>query len=432
MAIPQNDYLNNLLNELCKFEEKIEMLSNKNYPSEVLINLLNEDIKIIVNKFKDIIYNELEDEASNEISDEAILIAKIWSLGYLQQIAKAVSNTHFRAHPLEIMNVFRDTIKEIEDNDFEILTIPTETMNFSFSEIWISLKKFFENNLADKIFTSIDFQTEEFNNLKKFICFQDGTDVSQIDLVKIMQNKYLISWVKELISDSIATYMIGPAFIFSMMDFVTTNSVTNLLSQGKLQDRLSNTHPRFLIRFQLIFKIIKDNNLYEELPETLQQKLIEYEESWDNATVSSKTIHRSINVNTKTYIINENNNFFNILETIVVQAFSKIMNETETLLESNIISNGDLEIAHSLAKKRLKQVLPPNEINNCAANPVSVINSGWYAKILFGNHLMEQLEVAKTIGKKMNGYKVVVDKSTVPVNTGRNVAEVIQSEIRIR
>lgn len=435
MAIPQKDYLNNLLNELCKFEEKIEMLSNKNYPSEVLINLLNEDIKIIVNKFKDIIYNELEDEASNEIRDEAILVAKIWSLGYLQQIAKAVSNTHFRAHPLEIMNVFRDTIKEIEDNDFEILTIPTETMNFSFSEIWISLKKFIENNfdinklnvnkklislsfpedhkdnlllagiffheighylenennLADKIFTSIDFQTKEFNNLKNYITFQDGTDVSQIDLVKVMQNKYLISWVKELISDSIATYMIGPAFIFSMMDFVTTNSVENLLSQGKLLDNLSTTHPRFYIRFQLILKIIRENNLYEKLPEAIKQKLIKYEESWNNATVSSKTIHRSINVNTRTYIINENNNFFNILETIVVQAFSKIMNETKILLESNIIRMNELEIAQNIAEKRLKQVIPPNELNNCAVNPVSIINSGWYAKILFGDHLIKKL-----------------------------------------
>jgi len=29
----------------------------------------------------------------------------------------------------------------------------------------------------------------------------------------------------------------------------------------------------------------------------------------------------------------------------------------------------------------------------------------------------------------MNDYKVVVDKSTVPVGTGRKVAEVIQSEL---
>src|SRR6056297_426054 len=37
--------------------------------------------------------------------------------------------------------------------------------------------------------------------------------------------------------------------------------------------------------------------------------------------------------------------------------------------------------------------------------------------------------VAQTIGKNMNSYKVVVDKSTVPVGTGRRVQEIIQSEL---
>ena len=39
------------------------------------------------------------------------------------------------------------------------------------------------------------------------------------------------------------------------------------------------------------------------------------------------------------------------------------------------------------------------------------------------------LEVAKSIGQNMNGYKVVVDKSTVPVGTGRKVAATIQEQL---
>lgn len=42
------------------------------------------------------------------------------------------------------------------------------------------------------------------------------------------------------------------------------------------------------------------------------------------------------------------------------------------------------------------------------------------------------LEVATNIGKYMNGYKVVVDKSTVPVRTGKLVRETIQKELNSR
>ena len=42
------------------------------------------------------------------------------------------------------------------------------------------------------------------------------------------------------------------------------------------------------------------------------------------------------------------------------------------------------------------------------------------------------LAAARTIGRKMNDYKVVVDKSTVPVGTARNVREAIASELAQR
>ncbi len=42
--------------------------------------------------------------------------------------------------------------------------------------------------------------------------------------------------------------------------------------------------------------------------------------------------------------------------------------------------------------------------------------------------LTHVLEVASAIGKYMNGYKIVVDKSTVPVGTARKVKETIQKE----
>ncbi len=42
------------------------------------------------------------------------------------------------------------------------------------------------------------------------------------------------------------------------------------------------------------------------------------------------------------------------------------------------------------------------------------------------------LEVAKDIASYINGYKVVVDKSTVPIGTGKKVAEIIQNILKDR
>lgn len=49
-----------------------------------------------------------------------------------------------------------------------------------------------------------------------------------------------------------------------------------------------------------------------------------------------------------------------------------------------------------------------------------------------GADLSYVMDVARTIGKNINGYKVVVDKSTVPVGTGRKVASVIHEELEKR
>lgn len=124
MGISGVEYLYSLLNELCKFEKSLYGLSTKVYPASILEELIRNDLIPIVNEFKNIVIKEIafiEKDKNHNLNNEALVVIKVWSGNYLQNIAKAINNTDFKSHPLEIMNVFRDIIKEIDNNDFEIL-----------------------------------------------------------------------------------------------------------------------------------------------------------------------------------------------------------------------------------------------------------------------------------------------------------------------
>lgn len=306
-------------------------------------------------------------------------------------------------------------------------------MNFSFKEIWIELKKFINNNLniknlkvnkklirlsfpeehkdnlllagiffhevghyldrenqlAEKIYTQLDFDCIEFKSLNKYITNkQSGRKITQVNLIKIMNDFYLGPWLKEVISDSIAVYILGPAYIFSMMEFIITIYGNKLLTKGNLVDSFSYSHPSFYIRYNLLLKIIKDLDIKSVLPKEVWDKIKEYEKDWQNSNIQNNLTFRHIN-NNVTYIIKESINFFKDLEKVLKKTEAMIMKETKALLNDRIISKDILNTTYELADKRFKSILPPNEIDNKAVDSIAIINSGWYAKLLFKDDIIE-------------------------------------------
>ncbi|MFW6029621.1 MAG: hypothetical protein ACOCRO_05140 [Halanaerobiales bacterium] len=440
MGLSGKEYLNSLLNEICKFENRLYELSNKAYPAKFFEELIKVDLIPIVEEFKTIIIKEIsliEKRTNYTISNEAVTVITLWSYKKLQNIAKAINNTDFKSHPLEIMNVFRDIIKEINNEDFEILTIPTEIMNFSFQEIWLELKRFIEDNLnviklnvnkklirlsfpeehkdnlllsgiffhevghylerknkiADKIYTQLDYNSTEFMNLNRYILNEATRNpINQINLINIMNKCYLHSWIREIISDSIAIYMLGPAFIFSMMEFIITLRGPNLLFNGTLIDSVSYTHPGFKIRFEYLLEVVQDLDLESNMPEKIYKKLEDYKVGWDNAAIKLEDNFRYImGAQSATYVIHENNRFFTDLEKVARQAFSMVMEETKKLLNKKIINKSILNTANKLAEERYKMILPPNELDNQAVDSIAILNSAWYAKILYKEEMIKSI-----------------------------------------
>ena len=440
MIISKEDYLNNLLDSFCKYEEKLNILSNKAYPSDIVKKFIEKDLKMIIVKFEEIVHKDLK---SNNVhfSEKTILVNYIWDKGPLQNIAKAVANTDFKSHPLEIMNVFRDLIKDIEKNDFEILTIPREEMNFSFSEIWFKLKIFLEkelnmsgftvnkkfikltfpknqknnlllsgiffheighylveeNNLTDKTFQNIDFSSDDFLSLKKCIYVYNGNQLGQVALINIFKASYLTNWIKELLSDILAVYTVGPAFIFSMFNLVINSTNINNFQNDNLINNCSVSHPRFSFRFNLMSKALKELEIYKELPELLKNKIKTYLDAYAN---NNQQPNRSgdIRIYNINYRIQESEFLFQQLEKIISDLIPDMLAESERLLgESNIINKDKLNQAEKLAEQRIKEVIPPNELDNTAAEPIAIINSGWYAKLLCKSSLKKR--VGKIDGK---------------------------------
>jgi len=322
MIISKEEYLNNLLDSFCKYEEKLNILSNKAYPSDTVKKFIENDLKMIITEFKEIAHKDLNNN-KDCFSEKNKIANYIWEREVLQKIAKAVANTDFKSHPLEIMNVFRDLIKDIEKNDFEILTIPREEMNFSFSEIWFKLKIFLEkelnmsgftvnkkfikltfpknqknnlllsgiffheighylveeNNLADKIFQNIDFSSDNFLSLKKCIHVYNGNQLGPVELINIFKDYYLINWIKELLSDILAVYTVGPTFVFSMFNFVINSTNVNNFQNDNLINNCSVSHPRFSFRFNLMSKALKELKIYNELPSPLRDKIKSYQDA---------------------------------------------------------------------------------------------------------------------------------------------------------
>jgi len=105
----------------------------------------------------------------------------------------------------------------------------------------------------------------------------------------------------------------------------------------------------------------------------------------------------------------------------------------------NKLNNGEVPIYEPGLKEVLKKVVEAKRIEFTTDFRYTVENSD----VLFiavgtppredgSADLKHVLTVARDIGKNMNGYKVVVDKSTVPVGTGQLVKKTIQEELHKR
>ncbi|ARP44303.1 MULTISPECIES: hypothetical protein [Bacillaceae] len=422
------------VSDMFNFEDQLKNLSLKIYPSVALKELIVNDLIPIVKQLRDILISEikaLEENEQHVISSKAKAVNKIWFSRRIQFVASAISGTDLKSYPLEIMEIFKEMIKNIDGENFELLTSPIDQLNFTFQEIWHPIKKLLENEVGvtsnnNKKFVKLTFPSQHkdnvflsgiyaheighyfdrnrglwskifaqkvlshpyLNKLGKFFFKQNNHPASIAEISSFLHDTVLGAWLREAIADCVAIYLLGPAFIFSSSDLLTSVVGTQIIQTGSLIDVPSHTHPRDGLRFKFQLSVLRKLKLYDPLHEKIKEILDTLEKDWEQAQVVYQP--NIISRNYISFMLNQES--YQILERIWEECLSLVVNEVEALIGDNLMKPCHIEEAMRLAEERIKWLVPPNELDGKPANAKAILNSGWFAKLLGDNEILSRVQ----------------------------------------
>lgn len=431
MQVTNINYLESLINDLFSFENELIEISTKVYPSESLRNLIIDELIPLINYIKDLFLQEKKSllaEPDHVVSPLAKAAVSIWNEGKIKKITYAISKTDLKSYPLEIMNVFKDIISEIDSSNFEIITVPQTEFNFSFSELWLPFKKQLETNInytsqLNKRFIQFEFPESHKDNvflagiyahevghyldIKQSLWAEVFTEINQdpllaeiqkcvvdkqsneiIDeakLIQMLSDTILGCWIREAFADCFAIYLLGPAFLFSTMDMILNYKGSHILFKNQIYDSVSVTHPPQRLRNNFQLELLRDMGIFQSLDRELQSKI----EIFNADLNKSIPIYPNKISSYKNYNVYETKELYDRIMELWCKLLPSIKTKVEKVLGDNIIKIEDLIQADKLTKERLIYAVPPNELDGVPANTRAIINAGWIARLMYKKEICE-------------------------------------------
>lgn len=431
MRISEESHLQATIKDMMQFEDSLQQVSLKIYPSDALREFVTTELLPILKKLQRMLLSEIEslkNGTSPHVSSQGKAVIQFWWGGNLQFLSNAISNADLKSSPFETMEIFKKMICKIDSDDFEIITSPTNVLNYTFREIWQQIKLTIESILGeprqtnkklieltfpaqykDNIFLSGIFAHEighyfdrnkniwsgiftkvvqpsnsYFQQLKQFLKRHDNAPVNDAEVFMTLHNSALGAWVREAVADCVAVYLLGPAFIFSSQELLISLLGQSYVLNNNLIDSPAPTHPRSGLRLKFQLEILKSLQLYDALPKDIQDLLDEIDFDWENANVR----YEPITLNDQMYSFYLNDNSYKLLEEMWRQCLPHVQQEVSALIGSNVMTTLHIKEAEMLALERVRWLVPPNEINGQFANAQAIINSGWFAKLLYTNEIL--------------------------------------------
>lgn len=196
----------------------------------------------------------------------------------------------------------------------------------------------------------------------------------QIESLGIEQFAVIIrKWLDEIVSDTIAIYLFGPAFVFAITEF---------LLSSQTPDKYSETHPPIFIRLKNLM------TLFDELG--FSKGLEEYSE-----VVNRIDYYRTISKNT---FDTKDESISSIKNMILERGIVGLFEQVRSLVKARI--NFPKEICNfedsKYAVSAFRNLMTGNEILNengtsRPINAITILNSAWIVRINFINELYSAL-----------------------------------------
>lgn len=397
----QVETLQVIANEAAALGRRLQSLSLKNYPSTGLKQFIDEELTPINDELRKIFLDEAESLKQNAGSQPPDRISRTFDLWQgLSRIVEAISGADLKSHPLEVMMYFKDVVRALDGDNVEFITSPANVMNFTIEEVWLPFKSDLENYAGlkrqrDTRFVHFTFPVLHKDNAllgaiyahelghyidrrnklteQLFVEASKHVNLSHLSqalqksipaITGLMSNVVLGPWIREIVADTIAIHLLGPAFHFAA---VSVDAFYAGTVYPNVRDQVSIRHPSDSLRARHRVKLLDQLGFLAACPSDVQTRIRDIHDSWKHS-------HR-------VYDYPENHTIYDLMEPVLESIIPSIEQRVETVLPQEVrLKVSDLDpVADRLVSDRISWLIPPNELDGQPVSPGAILNAGWIA-----------------------------------------------------